>query len=480
MTRALALLTLAAASLHAAVIRGTVVENFTGKLLTRALVVLQPLGATPGEERTARTGRLGGFEFNVPAGVYLLKASRRGFLPIEYGQKRWNSAGEPIVLEESASTFLNIRLPRYGAVSGTVVDENEIGLPDHDVSVYRATKPPELIRQDKTDDRGQYRIGGLTPGKYLVRTGGGRYEDGSYLPTFSRETAKLDDAQLAEVFLEQQTDHIDIRPLPGQTYNLSVGITTDPPHLPVTLTLASPMGRRTVQVVDAHTFTGLAPGDYEVYAETPPDSPHQGAWQRVQVPGRGATLLAEPAIAIPITGDSRDKGVLWVRRRDLAGPGQVEIVPGQGAELVVGRWEILPRPPDGFHVSNVYGGMMVRRDRLDGWNEVSIARYSRPQIRIAGGAASVRGTVKDAPYAPVYLEAYDPQNRARVGELWIARADAQGRYRFENLGPGAYRILATFEYLAPETEIFDLANAAGLTVDAHGAVARDLDLWVIR
>lgn len=471
MTRAiLLLLALAAAPLDAAVIRGTVVENYTGKLLTRVLVVLQPLGATPGAERTVRTGRLGGFEFSaVPAGVYLVKASRRGFLAVEYGQKRWNSAGEPIVLEDSANTFLSIRLPRYGAVAGTVVDENDIGLPGQDVAVYRASRPPEIVAHGQTDDRGQYRVGGLIPGKYVVRTAGGRYDDGSYLPTYSRSTGRYDEARVAEVFLEQQTDNVDIRPVPGQTHNLSVGITTDPPHMPVNLTIASAVGRTTVQVTDMHTFTGLVPGDYEVYAESLPGYPHVGAYQSVQLPGRGVSLLTEPAPAVSIYGDSREKGTLWYRRKDLAGAGAVEIVPADGAALVPGRWELLLRPPDGFHVVNGRG-----------WSEIVITRYRRPQFRILSGAGAVRGTVKDAPYAPVYLEAYDPATRQRVGELWIARADAQGRYRFENLGPGPYRLMATFEYLAPDTETIDLANPASITVDAHGVVSKDIDLWVIR
>lgn len=403
MTRALLLFTIVAGTLPGAVIRGTVVENYTGKALTRALVIVQPLGGTAGEERTARTSRFGGFEFNVPAGVYLVKASRRGFLPIEYGQKQWNSAGQPITVEENATTFLNIRLPRYGAVSGTVVDENGIGLPDLDVSVYRASKPPELIRQGKTDDRGQYRVGGLTPGKYVVRTNGGQYEDGSYLPTYSRETGRYDHAQISEVFLEQQTEHIDVRPLPGRTYSLSVAVATDP-EAPVTITVASEAGRRTVKE-NAHTFTGLGPGDYEVYAESLPGSPPQGAYQRVQIPGvQSVTLIAEPPIGISVLSDSADKGEFWVRHKDFAGVGETRSIAAKGAALPPGRWELLLRPPAGYHVGSVSGVSVYRRGRADGWNEFLIRRGASTLFRLVGGDGSVSGVVKDGAYAPVYLE----------------------------------------------------------------------------
>jgi hypothetical protein len=476
MTRILAIL-LGAASLHAAVIRGTVVENLTSKLVARALVVVAPLGGTAGDERTMRTDKLGGFEFKVPAGVYMVTAKRRGFMTTEYGQKRWNSAGELVTLEDSVATFLTIRLPRFSAVSGTVYDDNEIGLPDHEVNVYRAITPPELIAHGTTDERGRYRVGGLTPGRYVVRTGGGQYEDGSYLPTFSRETGRYEQAQIAEVYLEQQTGNIDIRPLPGRTYSLSVAVETDPPWVPVTLTIASEMGRRIVEAKQ-YTFTGLAPGSYEVYAESLPGYPQQGAYQRVQVPGPAASLMCEPAVAVNITGDSAEKGELWVRRHDLAGVGPITVVAAKDARLVYGRWDLLLRPPNGYHVGSAYSAS--RRDRVDGWNEVTVTRYSRPGFRILSGTGSIGGVVKDAPFALVYLEGYDTTTRQRVGELWTARADAQGRYRFEGVAPGAYRLLSTFEYLAPDTETITLASPVSVTVDAHGMVSKDLDLWVIR
>ena len=87
--------------LHAAVIRGVVVENFTSKPLARAAVVLEPVAGTPGAIKSIRANTLGVFEFDsLAAGAYVIKASRKGFMPLEYGQKRWNSAGRPLTIEE--------------------------------------------------------------------------------------------------------------------------------------------------------------------------------------------------------------------------------------------------------------------------------------------------------------------------------------------------------------------------------------------
>ena len=145
---------LTAAVAQAAVIRGVVVENLTSKPLARALVALEPNAGTSNERRSIRANHLGGFEFDsVEAGTYLVKASRIGFMPAEYEQKRWDTSGTPFVLAADGAESLNIRLLRYSAVRGTVFDENDVGMPQHDVVAYRNSKPPELVARDTIDDR---------------------------------------------------------------------------------------------------------------------------------------------------------------------------------------------------------------------------------------------------------------------------------------------------------------------------------------
>jgi hypothetical protein len=46
-----------------------------------------------------RTSISGVFEFSsLAAGWYTVRVTRLGFMPVEYGQKRWNSAGMPMQL----------------------------------------------------------------------------------------------------------------------------------------------------------------------------------------------------------------------------------------------------------------------------------------------------------------------------------------------------------------------------------------------
>jgi hypothetical protein len=258
-------LMLAPLLMHAAVIRGSLVEHASGKPLARAMVKVMPIPPTPGTAVSGRTSRLGGFEFHgLAGGAYMVTVARPGFAEAEYGQKEWNSAGYPIFIEPPAAAFLQMRLRRLGAISGTVLDEEDIGLPDHEVAVYRNTRPPELIGRVKTDDRGVYRMGGLMQGSYLVRTVGKHYEEGDYVPTFHRESREIADAQSVDVMLDEQVDKVDLRPHAGKLVTIegSVALGSDR----VVITVVSDTGRQE-QRGSRFRFDHMPPGRYEIYAQ---------------------------------------------------------------------------------------------------------------------------------------------------------------------------------------------------------------------
>jgi hypothetical protein len=247
MLRCLAVLILAGAA-NAAIIRGVVVENLTSKPLGRAFVTLFPVAPTAGSSKTVRADSLGGFTFDaLPAGAYLVRATRRGFMPVEYGQKRWNSAGLPVKVETETSAFLSIRLLRFSAINGALVDDSGVGVAGAEVSAYRKSEPPELVAEAVTDDRGIFRLHGLTPGGYLVRSAGVRDEDGSYLPTFANETVSVAEARTIDLLPEHDASGIEMRSLPGRVFRLAVGVEPVPDAGEVTITVASTMWRKTVK-----------------------------------------------------------------------------------------------------------------------------------------------------------------------------------------------------------------------------------------
>lgn len=481
------------ALLQGAVIRGTVVEKRSGYSLSRATVTLQPVPSAGQAVRSVRTTDSGRFEFdNLGPGAYLIKASRRGFMPMEYGQKRWNSAGTAIVLDSDGIATLHLPLARYGAITGTVRDSNEVGIPDQDVAAYTNSQPPRFVTRAKSDDRGIFRIGGLEPGTYLVGTTGNNDADLSYLPTFSRQTLRVDEAGPVVVYPDEDSSDGDVRPIAGRLFDLSgsVSLPSQPP-LTVTVTLASDLGRVTSNG-PAFSFPALAPGRYEIYAEareTPPGMRAFGGYTEILIE-RNLTKYALPMSEVRETrfilegAPSESTTPAFVRRKDLAGVGASEPVTlGAGrVALFPGRWEFLATPPDGYYISG-FSGSRNNDARPDGWNEILISNFSRFTITVSNGPGGLHGTVKSsnapAAAAPVFLETWDPVTRRRLLDLRETRTDMRGNYRFDNLAPGDYRVLSTYEYATPDSGAFDAAGALSLRIESSTNPQTDLELYGI-
>jgi hypothetical protein len=65
--------------------------------------------------------------------------------------------------------------------------------------VYEATRPSKMAARGKTDDRGVYRVGGLKPGRYYVRTRSRMMDEGSgAMPTFFKDVTPVEQARAVE------------------------------------------------------------------------------------------------------------------------------------------------------------------------------------------------------------------------------------------------------------------------------------------
>ena len=149
------LLWAATAIVQAGVIKGVVLEYASGKPLSRTLVRLDPLPGSAGMQPLAvRAGRVGEFAFfSVPSGHYRLTTSRIGFFPVEHGQRRPVGYGTPVEVTKDSELFSELRMRRMGAITGTVLDENGIGMPGIDVIAYRASLPLRVAGRGSSDDR---------------------------------------------------------------------------------------------------------------------------------------------------------------------------------------------------------------------------------------------------------------------------------------------------------------------------------------
>jgi energy-coupling factor transporter ATP-binding protein EcfA2 len=196
--------TATAVALQWGVVKGLVLEQASGSPLARTQVRLQPVpnasGNTP-KPLFARAERAGQFVFPlVPDGLYLLIATREYFFPTAYGQRRPTGQGTAIRVTSDSQLFAELRMHRMGSITGRVLDENNVGIPQVSVLAYQALLPLRAAGQAESDDRGVYRIHGLRPGKYWVRTAPHKIEDGSgLLPTFGPESLEAHGARVHQV-----------------------------------------------------------------------------------------------------------------------------------------------------------------------------------------------------------------------------------------------------------------------------------------
>jgi hypothetical protein len=182
----IASLLLAAAAIHAqqpgtAAIAGIVLSDETPpRPVRRAIVSLNLVGGRGGGPPSAAvTGDDGKFTLTQLApGRYTVTATKPSYVNGAYGSTRPGRPGTPIQLAAGQQfSTASITLTRGAVVTGTVRDQNGDPMPSARVTLLRYVYQPqngERVLQPQaqtgaTDDRGVYRIYGITPGEYYAQ-----------------------------------------------------------------------------------------------------------------------------------------------------------------------------------------------------------------------------------------------------------------------------------------------------------------------
>ena len=155
-------------------------------LLTR-VIPPPPPGANPATPVTPPppippviTDASGKFSFKeLEPGTYRLAAIKNGFVRHEYGARTAGGAGAPISLPAGQSMKdISFRMTATAAISGRV--RTSSGEPGAALNVQlmktaynvQGQRTFQTVNSARTDDRGEYRLFWLTPGRYFVAVGG--------------------------------------------------------------------------------------------------------------------------------------------------------------------------------------------------------------------------------------------------------------------------------------------------------------------
>lgn len=434
-----------------------------GRPLARTRVILQPVQGSSGipVQRTL-TNSTGQFWYTrLPAGAYSLRAERSGYAPLEFGQRKWNGPGTPIVLGPDGKFAAELRLAKLGVITGYVTDQNRVGIPSYRVLVYRDGRPLTLTANGVTDDRGAYRVAGLEPGRYHVRSGPHELEDGAaLLPTYFGQTASAAQSQAVEVRLDEETTEVNITPLPGKLFRLTgrlalAGVSS--------VALYSDLGKSSTSpdYSGNFSFDQLAPGHYELLAESKAGPTPQVCYRRFWLDGDMEGLVLEPSrapsvsVRCEVEGSTasavKDLAIFFRRTAPLGETGTRRMRCPQAEFLSPGAWEaVVVSPPSHYIVS-----LSTDRGPLDG-DEFTLEPAEQAGLRVVLSArpAGLQGKVlagegHPAIGAVVLLNPVDAALRPRIHGKNVARADANGEYRFEGLPPGEYQLVASFEIQDP-------------------------------
>lgn len=329
------------------IIAGVVVSDDDAARPLRRVMVTVTTDSSPIGGRTAITDDMGRFVVpSLPAGRYLVSASKPAYLTTAYGATRQArpgavQTGTAIVLADGETFDLRVRLARGAVVTGTVRDES--GKPVREIAVLpyfmrrspvtgeRTLTPVQTDSSFYTNSQGVYRIYGIPPGDYVLATFFGAAVDlevpqeedfaralapnkpalvptpvrrAGYARTYFPSSATLGGATTITLVAGEEREGVDLslQLVPNSRVE---GVVTGRDGRPVgsvqvrlfeTETTASPgMGIGSTNPEGRFTLVGVGPGSYNLVVVGPGQS-----WATTPVVANGDDLRVSVQLQAPV------------------------------------------------------------------------------------------------------------------------------------------------------------------------------------
>jgi hypothetical protein len=461
------------------VLDGTAVDLITAEPLRKATIRLTPSRATAAGYMGV-TDAEGHFHLEgIAAGNYDLTGARTGYLKSEYGARRPGGMGTTLNLKAGDKlTDLTVKLVRCSVITGKITDDD--GEPIRRALVVSISqswlhgqRTYDQSNEVWTNDRGQYRITGLTPGRYYLCVGtspesfvekqGG--QEMQVLPTCYPDSRSRDGASQVEVRVGQDAVGRDMRMPVGPVFHLRGKLEMTASDHQQRLSLEAHLhnfggepGGLEEDVDDQHgtfDFSGATPGDYDIDWIS---EDHQVVARRsvaVKASDVNGIILSLPK-RFEVTGvvrsstDDQPLALLDVTARDINSPasepyssdvnpdGAFKIENVWPGEYVFGLSEETP----GEYVKSIqYGGREILGQAI-----ALTDATTQIEVLMGTGARSIDGLVQPADSNPniaglqVVLVLETP--RLDNESLLLAKTDQNGHFSFKNVPPGRYYAFA--------------------------------------
>jgi hypothetical protein len=500
-------------------VAGVVTNALTNSPIPHAQVYLFRTG-TRRPNQPFIAGENGRFSFNVPEGSYTLHAGTRNGLE-NYGENNPDSPlGSAVIAGPGKDTaHLVFKFYPTGSISGKVLDD--AGEPVENAllqlvrsSVVAGRRVTTTARWERTNDRGEYRFGGIPGGAryYITVTGEPWYEKGNawensspaasvaYLPVYYPNTTEASHA-LPLALKAGGEEHADftMRPAAGATLRVSHDAPQGSTGM-VSLIYKGLAGTDSFQQQQtlmvrpgramAQNLSGVPPGTYTVRVTANNGGTELMGTKEISVNG------SEVAVEIALHPVASVSGRLQFKEPTKKPAGSVVLVltrPGttytasvredgsfRFSNVMPGKYQAGLRSPAGYVVASATAA------RTDGGVSVEVAEGDQVSLALAASdeTGNLEGFAKSGEQAiggvMVVLAPAPGEPAGRLARAFQTESD--GSYDLRNVPAGKYLLFAIedtgIEYATAEAVRPFPAGAKPVTIEAHKSLMEDVVLTV--
>jgi protocatechuate 3,4-dioxygenase beta subunit len=517
-------------------IAGRVVTADTGQAVRRAQVTLS--GGT-GLRRTTTDGN-GRYQFNnLPDGVFNLSVAKPGYVNLQYGQRRPFEPGTPITLSQGRSADrIDIALPRGSVIAVRLTDDFGDPVVGAQVQVLRSQYGQDGRRRlnmtggmfgaAMTDDRGEFRAFGLSPGEYVISAtarnqvnlvGPPTADDTSegFAPTFYPGTASAEQAQSISVGVGEETNvHFALVSARLARITGTVADSQGRPASGIPVQLMTRLGNGVsssrggmVSQDGSFTIAGVAPGEYSIEVRQMPRNGESVTdrdveFASVPIVVSGADVAGVRVVLGP--GATISGRVVWDGNSRLpTNPGRVMLQQADpntistftthsenGTIGIDNRFQLTGASGRVFLMGGT-GGWVLKSVMVDGrditdepLDLTGKASVSDVVITMTDRPAALSGQISDGrgplARAVVVIVPADDMATAKAARLTrMLRTNPEGRYQLRGLRPERY-LVAALEYLEEgrqfSPEVREQLRKLGREVTLREGEALTLDLTI--
>jgi protocatechuate 3,4-dioxygenase beta subunit len=464
---------------------------------------------------------------SIQPGSYRLTGDRVGFLRQGYGSRTPGGTAAPLNLAESQSLKdVEVRMTPQGVILGTVLDDEGDPAPRAMLTATQLGSSSSSAGRGgagrggaggpggqsgggsaTSNDIGEFRIAGLSPGRYTVvatsqgRGGGpgGRgggmpaqpvntQEDESLLPTYYPSTLDASAAAPVEVTPGQEVGGVNINLRKGSLYKIQGKVAgasaQDLANLNVMLMRRGNAGMGGM----GRSGNGLgADGSFEI-TRVQPGSYYLIA-QRMARQQQGSSLMGRATVdisssdvtgvVVPVAEPITVTGTVKVEGTPTASNTRLTVSLSSVERLPVGspsgrmtdatNFTLSSVAPDTYYITfgGIPSGTYVKSVRLNnqevlekGIDLTNTRTTANLDVLLSPKAATLSGIVtdKDQPLAGSYVVILaDPPREAQLYLNKSTTTDQNGKFSFSGLAPGDYKLYAWEESRQGTTQNPDLA-----------------------